>query len=89
MLEQRRLWISRDRCPYLIECLERAVWDRVGVDGALKDTYKKDGRWDHHLDALGEALVRLFPPEGIATATEAASSEGPWTEGFYSESEFG
>lgn len=90
MLEQRRLWISRDCCPYLIECFERAIWDRHGVDGALKDAYKKDGKWDHHLDALGEALARLFPPEGIASATETATDVvGPWTPGYYSESEFG
>ncbi len=89
MLEQKRLWISRDRCPDLIECLERAVWDRVGADGALKDAYKKDGRYDHHLDALGEALIRLFPPEGPASATETTDVEGPWTPGHYSSSEFG
>jgi hypothetical protein len=90
LLEQQRLWISRDRCPYLIECLERAVWDRHGVDGALKDTYKKDGKWDHHLDALGEALVRIFPPEGMATASDTGSDAvGPWSPGHYSTSEFG
>jgi hypothetical protein len=89
MLEQQRLWISRDRCPDLIECLERAVWDKHGVDGALKDTYKKDGKWDHHLDALGEALIRIFPPEGSVAAVESTESVGPWTEGYYSGSQYG
>jgi hypothetical protein len=90
MLERGQLWISRDRCPYLIDCLERAVWERHGVEGALKDTYKKHTPWDHHLDALGEALVRLFPPEGSPSAVETAVDViGPWTEGFYSSSEFG
>jgi hypothetical protein len=90
MLEHSNLFISRDRCPYLIECLERAVWDKVGVDGALKDAYKKDGKYDHHLDALGEALARVFPADGPPSAAETAvSAVGPWTPGYYSQSEFG
>lgn len=90
MLQHDRLWISRDRCPYLIECLERAVWDKVGVNGIPKDAYKKDGKWDHHLDALGEALARLFPAEGPPSAVEtAAVAVGPAAPGYYSQSEFG
>ena len=65
MLRTRRLWISRD-CLYLIDAFERAQWDRVGGTGALKDSYRKDGLWDHPLDALGEALIRLFPSFGAA-----------------------
>lgn len=57
MLEQDRLFISRD-CPYLIDALERAVWDQTG--DILHDYYRKDGMWDHPLDALGEALARIF-----------------------------
>lgn len=90
MLEQRRLWISRERCPGLIECLERAVWDKHGVDGALKDTYKKDGKYDHHLDALGEALIRIFPPEGAVAASDTPTDvTGPWSPDYYSSSEYG
>jgi hypothetical protein len=90
LLEQQRLWISRERCPGLIECLERAVWDKHGVDGALKDTYKKDGKYDHHLDALGEALIRIFPPEGAVAASDTSTDvTGPWSPDYYSNSEFG
>lgn len=89
MLDQERLFISRDRCPDLIESLERAVWDRVGVDGAYKDSYKKDGKYDHHLDALGEALVRLFPAYGEAAASEPTEGAVLAEVGHYSSSEFG
>lgn len=88
LLRENRLFISRD-CPYLIDALERAVWDRHGTDGAPKETYKKDGMWDHPLDALGEALARIFPPYGPAAAAQTVESAGVWTPGHYSESEYG
>jgi Terminase large subunit, T4likevirus-type, N-terminal len=65
MLEQDRLFVSRD-CPYLIDALERAVWDQTG--DILHDFYKKDGIWDHVLDALGEALARIFTARRPAAA---------------------
>lgn len=90
LLREDRLYISREGCPYLIEAIEEAIWDtHAGIEGAPKETYKKDGKWDHHLDALGEALIRIFPPEGNVVAIESASSEGPWTPGYYSSSQFG
>lgn len=90
LLREDRLYISRE-CPDLIEAIEEAVWDvHVGIDGAPKETYKKDGKWDHHLDALGEALARIFPPQGAAVASDTATDAvGPWSEGYYSSSEFG
>lgn len=68
MLEQDRLFISRD-CTYLIDALERAVWDQTG--DILHDYYRKDGVWDHPLDALGEALARIFKTRTAAAAPTA------------------
>jgi hypothetical protein len=73
MLKNGRLWISLD-CPYLIDALGRAEWARQGKNGPPLDTYRKDGLWEHPLDALGEGLIRAFAG-GQAAAVETERSE--------------
>lgn len=95
MLKQGRLWISLD-CPDLIEALERAQWKkRRAPNGNMvrEDTYAKDGKYEHPLDALGYALSRIWPPitaaavsvgDGRTPAATAVANTGS-----YSGSEFG
>lgn len=71
LLRQGRLTIDPERCPFLIEALEQAEWELAKVSGAdgvvetfPKETYRKDGYYEHPLDALGYALIRIFPPKG-------------------------
>jgi hypothetical protein len=89
LLRENRLTIDVEACPYLAEALEQAQWDKTGtVDKAVvRETYEKDGYYEHPLDALGYMLVNVFPstgaPAGAAAAT-AASPKDP-----YSSSDFG
>lgn len=64
LLRAGRLWISFN-CPDLIDALEKAQWKRRrGPNGTMirEDTYEKDGKHEHPLDAVGYALSRIFPP---------------------------
>jgi hypothetical protein len=63
-----RLLVNCDRCPRLAEAFEQAEWDRVSKDGVVKDTYRKDGLYDHALDGLGYLVINVFPPAGSAVA---------------------
>jgi Terminase large subunit, T4likevirus-type, N-terminal len=69
LLRERRLFIHNS-CTRLIEALERAQWD-VGADQIPRETYGKDGLYDHYLDALGYALIVQFPPKITAQARRA------------------
>ncbi len=67
LLENGRLLINPDRCPELALALEQAEWDHTALTGPPKLTYKKDGRHEHALDAIGYALINIFPlnPGGL------------------------
>ncbi len=84
LLRNGRLFVSYD-CPYLIAALEQAQWARAGRTGPLKEMYAKDGVWDHPLDALGEALARIFPAEGPAAALDVLTPAAT----MYSGSQYG
>lgn len=95
LLKANRLWISLD-CPRLLEALEKAQWKRrKGFQGTtiIEDTYEKDGKHEHPLDALGYALCRIFPPiaaAAVETETPPGSDDGYEGAGMgYSGSEFG
>lgn len=89
LLREHRIYISRTECPYLTEALQRAVWDTHAGTGAPKDTYKKDQMWEHPLDAVGEALIRIFRPlPAQAIETEAVAIATNYGAG-YGGSEFG
>lgn len=62
LLREGRLFVNCDRCPRLAEALERAEWKRRGLNGPFEDTYRKDGRYEHPLDALGYLVINVFPP---------------------------
>lgn len=64
LLTSGRLTVDTQACPTLTAALERAKWDRHGKDGPPKETYAKDGTYDHWLDALGYMVVKIFPPRG-------------------------
>lgn len=68
-----RLLVNCDRCPNLATALERAEWDRISKDGVRKDTYRKDGLYEHPLDGLGYLLINVFPPVGSSAAVETAA----------------
>lgn len=87
LLRDGRLVINHHRCPRLVEALEEAQWDRVGGEGALRETYQKDGTFDHYLDSLGYALINVFPSQ----AKPAGASQRPAVAAgsTYSPSEFG
>lgn len=59
-----RLLINVAKCPMLAESFEQALWDTVGKDGPKKETYKKDGYYEHYLDSLGYGLIYVIPIEG-------------------------
>jgi hypothetical protein len=68
LLKASRLWISLD-CPDLLDALERAQWKmRRAPNGEMvrEDTYAKDSKYEHPLDAVGTALARIFPPVAAA-----------------------
>ncbi len=76
LLKQRRIWVSTD-CPELLDALERAPWKthRAPTGEIVRDdTYAKDGVHEHHLDALGTALARIFPPVAAAGVETAATT---------------
>lgn len=98
MLKEDRLHIH-PRCEFLIESLEQAQWakanapkDSQSTDPILKETYEKDGYYEHPLDTLGYLLVNLFPAQG-APAGAAGKTRTPrggrQKKGRYSQSEFG
>lgn len=85
-----RFWVSAD-CPFLIDALEKAQWKMRRIDGEFirEDTYRKDGKHEHPLDAVGYGVSRIFPPmiaAAIDTETPVAVAVGG---GGYSGSEFG
>jgi hypothetical protein len=96
LLRNDRLWISLD-CSDLLDALERAMWaTRRAADGEIikLDTYAKDGKYEHPLDAHGYALCQIFPPIAVAGVETAVVSTGVAGIGSsvgygYSGSEFG
>lgn len=50
----RRLKVNADRCPMLVECLEKQAYDKNGEPD-------KSGGLDHLNDALGYAIFYRFP----------------------------
>lgn len=95
LFREGRLFISED-CEYLIESLEQAQWakanapkDSQSTDPILKETYEKDGYYEHPLDTLGYLVINVFPTLGTP-AGAGAGKGGPTTQPRrYSDSEFG
>jgi hypothetical protein len=89
VLKAERVWVSLD-CPRLIDALEQAPWKTMRSQAGETyqgDTYDKDGKHEHPLDAFGTALARIFPPIAVAAAdVEAAAAVGSYA---YSASEYG
>jgi hypothetical protein len=93
LLKEGRLIIDPVRCPFLVEALEQAEWDMASVphsDGGekyAKETYRKDGYYEHPLDALGYLLINVFPPKGRAAGSRSGGP--PASAHSYSPSEYG
>ncbi len=90
LLRQDRLFVDVDACPYLSSALEQAQWKtRRAPDGQMvrEETQAKDGMWEHPIDALGYALINIFPVHGVPTGAIRTSS--PRRSARYSSSEFG
>lgn len=51
---KRRLRVNADKCPVLVECLEKQAYDKNGEPA-------KDGDLDHSNDALGYFIAYRFP----------------------------
>lgn len=61
LLREGRL-VFHNSCTRTIEAMERAVWATTSkADGRPKDTYAKDGLYDHYLDALGYMIQVIWP----------------------------
>lgn len=56
---RRRLRVNVDRCPMLVECLEKQAYDKNGEPD-------KSGDLDHLPDALGYLIFYRFPVRGRA-----------------------
>jgi hypothetical protein len=64
LLREGRLFFHHS-CSMVIEAMERALWETVSKnDDQPKETYAKDGLYDHYLDGLSYGLVVIFPPKG-------------------------
>lgn len=96
LLKEDRLHIHKS-CEFLIEALEQAQWAKggppmgsTGSEPILKETYEKDGYYEHPLDTLGYLLINQFgvggAPAGAKTSKPKGSSPGGSK---YSKSEFG
>lgn len=98
LLKEDRLHFHPN-CEFLIESLEQAQWakanapkDSQSTDPILKETYEKDGYYEHPLDALGYKLITIFPVYGApAGASGKNRGAAPAATGGnqYSQSEFG
>jgi hypothetical protein len=74
LLRDGRLVIDCHACPRLAEALEQAQWATTrGPEGdrIRGETYAKDGLHEHFLDALGYALVNIWPPSGSPAGSKA------------------
>lgn len=76
LLRDHRLIINAARCPMLVLALEQALWDRHGKDGPPKETYEKDGLYDHYLDALGYLLITVLPTKGKPSGAQQRPAAG-------------
>lgn len=54
---RRRLRVNADKCPVLVECLEKQAWDKNGEPD-------KSGDLDHSNDALGYLITYRWPVRG-------------------------
>jgi hypothetical protein len=73
LLREGRLLIDCTACPRLAEALEQAQWKtRRAPTGEVvpEDTYAKDGRYEHMLDALGYGLTNVWPVSGPMVMTQ-------------------
>jgi hypothetical protein len=95
LLKGGLLTVDPERCPFLIEALEQAEWDMASVPHSdsgekyPKETYRKDGYYEHPLDALGYMLINIFPPRGKPAAARGGAPAPAASAGTYSSSEFG
>jgi hypothetical protein len=90
LLREERLLVDCKACPRLAEALEQAQWEsKRGPDGQTirGETYAKDGLHEHYLDALGYALINVWPAEGPPVVTAAAAPK-PYATRRYGKSEF-
>jgi Terminase RNaseH-like domain len=99
LLKEGRLQIH-ESCGFLIEALEQAQWAKTGApqhsqstDPILKETYEKDGFYEHPLDTLGYLLINVFPVYGAPAGASGKDARGGKRTGKrragYSESEYG
>lgn len=90
LLRDERLLIDCKACPRLAEAMEQAQWEsKRGPDGQTirGESYAKDGLHEHYLDALGYALINIWPAEGPLSVTSAPAPK-PWRSQRYGKSEF-
>lgn len=59
MISSRRLRVNPDKCPVLVECLEKQAYDKNGEPA-------KDSDLDHSPDALGYFISYRYPVRGRA-----------------------
>lgn len=81
LLRDQRLIVDCDQCPRLAEAFEQAQWkrrrDETGGGWIRDDTYAKDGRYEHPLDALGYLIANLWPPGGQLAIVAGGQGPGP------------
>ena len=76
LLRDGRLVVDCRACPRLAEALEQAQWVTTRAPDGSRirgETYAKDGHHEHFLDALGYALVNIWPPAGAPAASKGAT----------------
>jgi hypothetical protein len=92
LLREDRLFIDCTACPRLAEALEQAQWVTTRdptTGGKIRgETYAKDGRFEHYLDALGYALANIWPSVGAPAGAPAQTGPAAPRRNRYGSSEF-
>lgn len=95
MLKRGNLYFDAS-CEYLIEAMEQAQWAKgappmgsASSEPILKETYEKDGYFEHPLDTLGYLLINVFPVFGLAQGAKTKKPAPSAKRNPYSRSEFG
>jgi hypothetical protein len=98
LLREDRVLVDCERCPRLAEALESVQGKVTRAEGGERtqaETYRKDGRHEHYLDAAGYLVANAFPstdgirPEGVFGGAPALFGGISGIRLRYSESDFG
>ena len=94
LLKENRL-VIHSSCEFLIEALEQAQWAKAPApqgsqssEPTFKETYSKDGWYEHPLDTLGYLLITVFPVTGTPAAAKTTAPRGGGRKPYYGKSEY-